>query len=449
MKAPPLSSVHVHHRPNEAPQDEHSLLGGVETFFQGLSAHAPGEASPSFFEQAVGLVKGAVKEVRVMLPELVALPAQIMEGPKRPQGNPTSPADRAEYLWQAIQDNLSLPLNGGLLRSSRGAVIQSSVWSFGQAIAAKEDLVRLTGQTSGLERMLGSLSIYQRGDAYAPGPIPGPRYYDDNAWVALDWIQAYEETRNPEDLAKAREVFGFLKTGIHLGKHPCTNLYWCEDLPKMSRNTCSNGPAMEVALRLALIAKEQAATTLSPHAKAQDLDEAARNTAFAEELYRSTNQTLESPSGLYWDQVQDSGRVGKDFYTYNQGTPIGADVLFYRLTGDATYLAHAERVANATLAHFGQRGPDGHTGFWHQPPCFNAIFFRNLMALNAVSPHPAYVQALKDYLDEAWSHARDPATGFLDQGGIGTYGNDRLIDQSAFVQMFALLAKLQDFGMVA
>src|SRR3712207_9343388 len=40
-------------------------------------------------------------------------------------------------------------------------------------------------------------------------------------------------------------------------------------------------------------------------------------------------------------------------WIYNQGVLIGASVLLHRATGSAEYLAEAERLAGAALAHFG------------------------------------------------------------------------------------------------
>jgi hypothetical protein len=83
------------------------------------------------------------------------------------------------------------------------------------------------------------------------------------------------------------------------------------------------------------------------------------------------------------------------------------------------------------------------------PESSTAIFFRNLLALNALARNPAYLNALSSYLDDAWTQARDPHTGFLTGGGIGKYGAHELLDQSAFVQMYALLARPTEVQSVA
>ncbi len=73
---------------------------------------------------------------------------------------------------------------------------------------------------------------------------------------------------------------------------------------------------------------------------------------------------------------------------------------------------------------------------------FNAILFRNLLALDAVAPDPRYRATMTAYLDRAWREARDPATGLFDRGGIGSYtaGKADALDQAGLVQLYALAA---------
>ncbi|EFK95546.1 hypothetical protein LDC_2440 [sediment metagenome] len=72
------------------------------------------------------------------------------------------------------------------------------------------------------------------------------------------------------------------------------------------------------------------------------------------------------------------------------------------------------------------------------------MFFRNLMQLDRASPDPRIRRTLERYLERADSTARN-GDGLYGGGGLGRYdGSDEdgtpLIDQSAFVQMHALLA---------
>ena len=78
-------------------------------------------------------------------------------------------------------------------------------------------------------------------------------------------------------------------------------------------------------------------------------------------------------------------------------------------------------------------------GYQRQPAGFNAIFFRNLLLLHAAT-HDAELRAeiteeIRVYVGYAWHERRDRNDCFhLSNGGM------RLLDQSAIVQLLALLA---------
>jgi len=133
--------------------------------------------------------------------------------------------------------------------------------------------------------------------------------------------------------------------------------------------------------------------------------------------------------------VDAAGRVEHSLWSYNQGTPAGADALWFRVTGDERRLDRAARTAHAALAHF-----EVDDGLWRQPPAFVAILLRNLMAVHAVRPLPGLLATVDGYLDRVWATARDPRTGVLAGGGIGRYENGGVIDHAAVVQLLALRA---------
>ncbi|MHB2020174.1 MAG: glycoside hydrolase family 76 protein, partial [Candidatus Xenobia bacterium] len=221
--------------------------------------------------------------------------------------------------------------------------------------------------------------------------------------------------------------FSFLKTGVHKNG----GLEWEENQPKgESFNTCDMGPAMELALRLHL------ATAKDPHSTNDQYFQ------FASRLNNYLNQHLLIKSGpeagLYMDHVTPQGEARGGALSYNQGTPMGANVLFYQITGQQAYLDQAQQTATAALNHFGQDNR-----LMKEPPAFNAIFFRNLMQLNQVSPDARYGEALSSYNDQIWQSALNPQSGLFDRpSDLGHYGptpGDTL-DQAALVQLFSLQA---------
>lgn len=52
------------------------------------------------------------------------------------------------------------------------------------------------------------------------------RFYDDNLWLGLDFLDLYEQTGNDAYLASARNIWSFIESGCDsiLGG----GVYWCE-----------------------------------------------------------------------------------------------------------------------------------------------------------------------------------------------------------------------------
>ncbi|MFJ8787974.1 hypothetical protein [Streptomyces sp. NPDC102462] len=120
---------------------------------------------------------------------------------------------------------------------------------------------------------------------------------------------------------------------------------------------------------------------------------------------------------------------------------IGAATALYRGTGDAAYLNKAVEDARGSLAYWTQ-GSRLHD----QPAIFNAFYFKDLLALDAVRPDSAYLKAMSAYADGTYAGNRDATTGlfhFQPSGG-GDY-DPRIpaetLEQSAMVQIFATLAR--------
>jgi DUF1680 family protein len=304
-----------------------------------------------------------------------------------------------------------------------GSGAPASAWYHSQAAAAAMDVALTCGGWRAARRSLAGLERYARGRSYNPLPGTGPqdRFYDDNAWIGLDLIQAFELSGKGRYLERARRVFSFLERGLS----PHGGLYWNEDVGEYGswRNVPTNGPAIQLALRL-----------FGETGERRYLDRALEIDAFV-------NQRLRAPEGLIYDGVADDGAVERDLWSYNQGTYVGASIQLYAVTGDPEYLQRAKETASAALAHFGARDR-----LWRQPPAFNAIFFRNLLDLDAVAPDPRYRAALAAYLTRARATAR-LGTGLYGGGGLGFYGQGhgvQLVDQSAFVQMHAVLEMSPD-----
>ncbi len=335
-------------------------------------------------------------------------------------------AEQAAAAWEPIVRDASrrgrrktVVRNGPWLFARR-----ATVWPLSQVVQAAVDMVAMQLlDVEVLDRLLRGLEDYRHGDAYDSGPGNGERYYDDNAWLALALLDA-EQVGVADGVERARRLFGFIREGERDG-----GIYWVER-PRRARHTCSTGPAAEIAFRLALA--EKAAVP----ADSARIDDYRR---FAEAAMAFLVRELRRPDGLFADHVEDEGAVDPAIWSYNQGTPVGAYVLWHQLTGDGEYLDLARETAAAAIAYFAHEDR-----LWQQPPAFNAVFLRNLLLLDGAEGFPAAVDLLDAYLDRAWRDARDPASGWFSGGGIGRYDRGGSIDQAAFVQLYARAARQGD-----
>jgi predicted alpha-1,6-mannanase (GH76 family) len=295
-----------------------------------------------------------------------------------------------------------------------GSTMNATSWSHSQAAAAALDVALACGNWTDAKRSLAGFERYRHGRSYDPriGEGRQDRFYDDAAWIALNFVQAFEISGRARYLTQAERVFSWLETGFS----PHGGLYWREN--HIYRNAATNGPALQLALHLFEETREQ------------------RYLHRARQIDDFLNQQLRSPEGLIYDGVADDGGFSPTIWSYNQGSYIGAGVQLYRATGDPEYLRRAVETASAALARFGEGDR-----LWRQPPAFNAIFFRNLLDLDVIAPDPRYRAALEAYLARARDSART-RFGLYQAGGLGSYGpgtDVQVVDQAAFVQMHALL----------
>jgi hypothetical protein len=339
------------------------------------------------------------------------------------------PANRAALAFEALKTNM-----GGLsdLREKRGGA-PSTAWTFGQTMVAALE----TGDPKDFDQLVQKLDHFKEGGGYAPTSNgqhgQGHRYYDDNAWIGLAFMQAYGQSQDPSKkalyLSKAEEVFQFLKTG----QQADGGLVWVEKDAHPTYNTCAEAPAVELALRLHM--------ATHPH----DLQDS--HFQFADKVYQNMQKNLlisDGPNaGLYADNIDTGLKQRKDdIWAYNEGTPVGASVLMYQATGKTAYLDQARQTAKASLDYFAQSDR-----LWKQPPVFTAIYARNLAQLDAVAPDPAFHQMLEGYNSRTWSDALNSQSALFDRTGgdeIGHYGGGpgdiSTLDQASLVQLHWLEA---------
>jgi len=350
-------------------------------------------------------------------------------------------ADRAVATYAAMQRSFAAGGGSFLYRESLPWVgnAYSYLWPFSHVGGGTLDLFE-SGAVSvdAVEAVLdGGLAKYWDPAGVPPGyesyVVPpfgfrGDRYYDDNAWVGLDLVRQYQLTGRASALTQAQAAFAFIVSGWDTDPtHPYPGgVFWVESLANRDRNTVSNAPGAQLGLLLHRLT-----------GTASYLDWAMR-------MHSWVDQTLRDPAdGLYWDHVTLNGTIEPTKWSYNQGTMTGANVLLFELTkatdptAAAAYLARAEAVASAALDYYAPPG----VGLASQGPAFNAIFFRNLLALRAVSADAALrsriLTTMGGYADVVWASNRGPDDLFRFPPAAPTV---TLLDQAAVVEIFASLA---------
>lgn len=178
----------------------------------------------------------------------------------------------------------------------------------------------------------------------------GDRYYDDNAWVCIEFIHAYQRGFGKEWLEKAEGVAAFCYSGWDTGNALGIpgGIFWMEGR-KNEKNTCINAP---MAYAYAMLYEETK--------KSDYLSK-------AEQIYDWTKKYMMNPpvegqqdrdDYLYYDRVEynSKGEIVWDRTPrgYNVGNMIAAGAKLYKINGDKQYLTDARLSAAAAYNRFGR-----------------------------------------------------------------------------------------------
>jgi rhamnogalacturonyl hydrolase YesR len=211
-------------------------------------------------------------------------------------------------------------------------------WGVGVMISALNGLAKKDRRyIPELEAYLEKASTYWNPQGPVAGfdVLPGPshpidRYYDDNAWMVLALVEAYEITRNKLWLNQATRALDFVLSGRDekLGG----GIYWREK-EKLSKNTCSCGPSAAACI------------AVYRHTKNKELLKEAEN------LYLWTQKTLQDPEDyLYWDNISLAGKVDKFKWSYNSGLMLRTAKELYQITKNPAYGLDAHVLEKACIA---------------------------------------------------------------------------------------------------
>lgn len=293
----------------------------------------------------------------------------------------------------------------------------SYLWPLCALIQAANEADKARNTNTYMVPVVNAIKQYYTTEPPAPGyqavaikEKKDTRFYDDNQWIAIAYLDAYNRTGTKHYLDESKEIYNFMMHGYDTAGGG--GLYWKED-DKTTKNTCSNAPGVLVALQLYNITKQQ-----------QYLDTALL-------LYDWVNAHLQSADGLFYDNIKlPSMKVDSALYTYNTGTVLQANVLLYSFTKNKKYLLEANRIAAAAKMHF-YKNNKLPGNYW-----FNVVLLRGFVELYATTRDKQYVQLFINDAERVWKDEKDA------HDLVGDKPTKTLIDQAAMMEIFARLAVL-------
>ncbi|MGA2319695.1 MAG: glycoside hydrolase family 76 protein [Solirubrobacteraceae bacterium] len=430
-----------------------ALAGGPGTASAAANPSAAANHSAAANPSAAGSASaaGSSYPAGASRPSIRARPGEYANAPKPPSKHATragaaahhrkkaakkpvlhgDPA-RALLAFEAMQNHYYIE-GSGLYEGEPFAFL----WPYSQALAATVSMANIPHMpvsfASQIQARIVGLSSYLDTDnsgasegAYtstlaafdgtvAPPAGPGgTKYYDDNDWTGIELVRLYKLTHNAALLGSAEAVMAFEMAGWASSPElACPGGIPFSNAPENAeRNTVTTAPAAELGVELYQLTRN------------------VQYLQFAEQAYEWVRSCLLAPSGLYADHISPTGAVENTFWSYNQGTMIGAGTLLYQATGNGAYLYQARQSAQVALAYFTPERLGA------EIPFFPSIYFRNLLYLDSVTHDPPGPKIAQAYVDYAWQHLRLSNNLFV----AGSPASAQLLVQAAIVQIYALLS---------
>jgi len=262
------------------------------------------------------------------------------------QSTETGPyARKAEEVTAYIQENFYLKKRD-LYATAIDSKNPDFIWGSGVMFSALAGASRHDKKYELIMRkFFEAMESYWDSKAKIPGYEPAPtggngndKYYDDNAWMVIMYLEAYEVTGESRYLKKARDVMDFVMSGWD--EQAGGGIWWHEQHKDDGKNTCVNGPAAVGSFRLS---------------KFVDPKESVKRIADGGKIVKWTTANLRASNGLFEDHLKVStGEKNTAQLTYNAGLMLRAYLCLYSLTGEDVYLEEATRMGKAAEGLMGR-----------------------------------------------------------------------------------------------
>jgi rhamnogalacturonyl hydrolase YesR len=296
----------------------------------------------------------------------------------------------------------------------------SWLWALCAMFEATNEIEKINKKANLTDGILKSMQPYY--DPAPPKPgygeyivklSQGQRYYDDNQWIGITALDIYERTGKKAYLDLGKSMYDFMMTASDnaLGG----GLYWREN-DFETKNTCSNGPGIIVALKMYKATKDKTY-----------LDNALK-------IYNWTNEKLQTPTGLFYDNIKVKDKsISETIYSYNSGTMLQSNVYLYEITGDKKYLESATKIADSSLEYF-YGGNKFRDGYW-----FNAVLLRGYQHLLKHNKDLKYISAFKKCLDNTLKEDKNKKGLFEAKDGVYN-----LVEHGGMLEILARFAYLEN-----
>ncbi len=301
----------------------------------------------------------------------------------------------------------------------------SAEYAWGQGItlsanvaAARLDSGRLAVAEKQAQEMYKSYRCYYNGYwAYNASRYNcGDRYYDDNAWIALGFLELYEITDNSKYLNWAREILIFCMSGENgAGNNPAGGIRWHES-DSNGASVCSTAPTI-----LANLMTYQ---------------------------FTGIDSYLQNGKRLYWWLVDSDLRLSRWIYHETNQGPLGYQtgvmtqnaVRLFEITGEDQYFSHAQLMAASMEDEFinGTTHALNQHGKWGGHDMTNAY-----VDLYLLDGNQYWLDLAAGYLEFLYLNCVEPETGLYPDVWNITYGDysEALIDNASVARSFLTLAR--------
>lgn len=224
--------------------------------------------------------------------------------------------------------------------------------------------------------------------------------YDDMAWWALAWINAFDLTEEVRYLEMARTIFAAMQQGWD---DVCGGGVWW-NFTRMYKNAITNELFLLLAIRL------------QQRSVRDDEREFYRAwTARAWDWFKSSGMI--NKDHLVNDGLRNCQNNGGTTWTYNQGIILAALAELYQMSGERAYLTEAEAIADAVMQFLVTpegvlREPCEAEGCDSNGAQFKGIFLRNLFTLYQAHKLPRYRAFILKNVTSLWENNRNESNQF-------------------------------------